>query len=245
VGIGIRSAATFVPNDPLSSTNTATCNAPAGVAERDVMFAVVARSPTASATTALTSSGWTVDSFTSANANAGPLAVLHRVATASEASTYTFTSASYTGTDAWFVAIVALTGVNNTSPVAAGPTVQDAGSASSSVVAPSVTVPAGMPAQALLVCAFIAVKFNATPNVYGWTPPSGMAEQVDLGANFIYGCVDTEAVDAGATGTNTAISITRSGGAATAPANPARAVSFAVRPDGSPPVFLSQYSSYH
>lgn len=244
--IAVRSTATFVPNDPLSSTNTATCTAPAGVADDDLVVAVVARSPTASATSALTSSGFTVNLFSAANANNGPSAVLWKVAGPSEPANYTFTSVSYTGSDAWDVMLAAITGVDTTNPIATSTSVTDAGSASSSVVAPSITIPTGLPAQAMLLCAFLAVKFNATPNLYGWTPPAGMTEIIDLGANFTYGSVSTLLVGSGATGTKTATSITRSGGAATAPANPARALSFALRPaPTTTPVFVSQYSSYH
>src|ERR1700759_5394322 len=100
MAIALRDATLFVPNDPLSSTNTATCTAPT-VQQFDVLTAVVARSPTASATTAFTSSAWTVGGFFTSTAAQGPAAMLWKVAGASEPSTYTFTSASYTGSDAW------------------------------------------------------------------------------------------------------------------------------------------------
>ena len=63
MAIVYRGSADFVPNDPLGSTNTATCNAPTGRVAGDVMVAVVARSPTASTTSAFTATGWTVDGF--------------------------------------------------------------------------------------------------------------------------------------------------------------------------------------
>jgi hypothetical protein len=243
MAIGLRSTATFVPNDPLSSTNTATCNAPAGIQNLDVLVAVVARSPTASATTALTSTGWTVNNFFTSTANQGPSAMLWKVAGGSEPSTYTFTSVSYTGSDAWDVMLMAFSGVDTVTPIAANAAVTNAGSASSSVVAPTVT-PTD---DGLLVCAHLAVKFNATANTYGWTPPAGMAEIIDLGANFIVGAVSTVDSFAGvASGTKTATFITRSGGAATTPQNPAQGMTFALDAASSYIApFVSQYGSFH
>ena len=171
--------------------------------------------------------------------------MLWRVATASDTSTYTFTSVGFTGTDAWDVMIAAYSGVDTLDPTAVATAFTAAGSASSSVVAPSVTIPTGLGSPALMVSAFLAVKFNATPNLFGWTPPSGMTERDDLGANFTYGSLADVLVGSGATGTKTATSITRSGGASTAPDNPALGLSLALRPAGGPVPFVSMYNSFH
>lgn len=213
---GFRSAASFAADVNGAS---ATCTKPAGTVSGDVLIAVVSRSQTAAATTSFTSSGWSVAGFFPGSATYAPIAVLTKAAGGSEPANYTFTSNGFSGEDQFVIHIMALTGVDTATPIAVAPVALDAGSASANVVAPSITIPAGLPDQAWLVCAFTALWFGTA----SFGQATGMTERVDVGDVWLHIATNTQAVGAGATGTRTAVF-------SQSPSNAPRAISFAIRP---------------
>lgn len=221
MSITVRSSS-YVPlsGDGDVSGGSVSCAKPSGVVSGDLLVAVVARSQTAAATTSFTSSGWTSAAFFAGSSvgNDPVVGVLWKAAGGSEPTSYTFTSTSYSGTDQFVVHILALTGASTTSPFVVTPVKTDAGSTSSSVVAPSVSPSVD---DSLLVCWFACLYFGSGTT---WTTPSGMTERVDRGGVWLHPATDTELrPSSGATGTRTAVhSVT--------PAHPGRSLSFAIRP---------------
>lgn len=233
--IAVRSSAFFAPPDPLGSTNTGTCDKPPGTVVGDLLVAGVARSQSGAATTGFTAPGWTVSTFHAGNASQGPSQVLTLPAGAAEPANYTFTSTTFTGTDNWEIMIVALTGADLVNPIAVAAASTDQGAAASAVDAPTLTIPAGLPDNALLLCLHYGIIYNATPNLYGFTPAAGMTEQEDQGSNWLNGALSYQSVGPGATGAKTATFVLKSSSAATTPQNPAWATSIAIRPALVPP----------
>lgn len=217
MAIGLRAVSSNA-NDVTGGTLV--CNKPSGVVSGDLLVAIVGRDQDAAATTNFTSSGWTLDTFFSGTSTYATLAVLWKVAGGSEPATYTFTSTSYSGGPSQFVIhIVALTGASTASPIAVSAVKTDAGSANANIVAPTITIPAGLSDPAWLFTAHTALWFGSA----SWTPPSGMTERIDDGDVWMHVETNTESRTAGATGTRTA-SFSQT------PSLAGRAISFAIRP---------------
>lgn len=233
MAIAVRSSAAAAA-DP--STNTLGIIRPsaAGLAPAagDLLVAVVARDEAASSATGFTcTSGgtWTSRYFVAATATAPTIAVLTRTATASEPTTYSFVSTGSSAQGQFGIHLLVLTDADTTTPIAVSPVLTTAGSATTNNLAPTITIPTGLPDTALMVCAYFGFRFNSTPNSYGWTTPTGMTEVTDLGDVWMYIAVDVEQRSSGATGTRQSSFVTRPN-TTTAPSNPARAISFALRP---------------
>jgi hypothetical protein len=132
VPISTRSFATTV--NPAAAT-TVVVNKPAGVIAGDVMYATVLSFPQVSGVHA-TSPGWTDVAFIDDAGGINSLTVLRKVAGGAEPATYTFTGNASPNMQNG--ALLALIGVNNTTPEDAVATVTN-GASSLSVVAPSIT----------------------------------------------------------------------------------------------------------
>lgn len=162
----------------------------------------------------------------------GPTGVLTRTATGAEPASYSFTSTGFSGVDQFSVHLLVLSAADTSSPFAVTPAKTDqasGGGISSNVVAPGATVPAGMPDNGLLVTHHQALKYNAVPNSFGFNAPAGMTEVLDQGDVWVSAASYVEQRAAGATGTRTAVFVTRPN-TTTTPNNPARALSFVIRP---------------
>lgn len=231
MAVGFRSSS-FRPTSGVGDVDggSTTCTTPAGVQAGDLLVAVAARSQTAAATTSFTSSGWTAAGFFAGTSSGyPPVGVLWKVAGASEPSSYTFTSNNYSGLDQFVVHILALTGASTSSPFQASPAKNDAGSVTSSVTAPSVSVVE----PGLLVSWFSVLHYESGTT---FSTPTGMTERVDAGGIWLHASTCTEVRSSGATGARTA---TYLGGT---PAEPPRGVSFAIR-EGTQTVTASGIAS--
>lgn len=232
MAITFRSATTRAGDVNGGSTTGAR---PAGLAAGDVLVAVVARSQTASGVSSFSSSGWTVAGFFAGSSSLPPMAVLWRVATAADvtATSWTFTSNGFSGNDQFNLHILAFDGVDTANPIAVAPVRTDASAAASTAVAPSVTIPAGLPDSAWMVSAWAGLYYFATENSYTWNAPATMTRRSDQGGSWLHFAVATEPRAAGATGTRTGTFVRRSTNAAQAVNNGPRALSFALRPENT------------
>jgi len=149
---------------------TLTLNVPAGTVQNDVMIAVVAVRPSASAITE--PAGWTLIRLQPDNTNITQnLATYRRVASNSEPANYTWT---FSGAPTGAVGgIMTFYGVDTTTPInVSGGQVAGSGDISAFVVtAPSVTTTV---ANTMLVTAY-AVPSSGTPGS-AWSPPLDMTE---------------------------------------------------------------------
>ena len=159
-GITFRAASSAATN-----TQSLAVSRPSGTAANDVMIASISVRPYTATITAPT--GWTLVrrvNYTSLQTSS--LAVYRRVATSSEASSYTW---SFSGATYGAGGIQSFTGVDTTSPVnvEAGQAVGEG----MSFATPSVTTTV---ANAMLVSA------HSFPTSTTWDPPSGMTEGIDV-----------------------------------------------------------------
>ncbi|MBP2370214.1 hypothetical protein [Pseudonocardia parietis] len=231
MAIGFRSSSSAVPNTNGDvEGSTVSCPRPTGVQAGDLLVAFVARSQTSASTTSFSASGWTVAGFFAGSSSYGPVAVMWRAAGSSEASSYTFTSNGFADLDQFIVHILAFTGASTTDPILVTPAKNDAGSNSSSVTAPSIS----LPSAGVLLCWFAAIHY--TESSVSLSTPSGMTERVDAGGVWLHPSTCTEDRSSGSTGTRTA---TYSGGTT---AHPPRGVSLAIR-EGSQTVTPTSIAS--
>lgn len=218
MAIAFVSGATSVGSP--TTTTTKTCNKPVGVANGHFLVAIVSRDQDASSVTGFTSSGWVQQTFFSVNSQYPSVGFLYKFAGSSEPTSYTFTNTGGGSTDQFGVHILAFSGVDISDPFLVDPIKTDATSASASVTAPGVTIPSGLAAQAMLVCAYLAVNGTGI----SWSAASsGMTENTDDGDTWLQMATYREARPAGASGSKTVT-------ASTTPNLPARGVSFALRP---------------
>ena len=159
-GIAFQSAASAATN-----TTSLAVNLPSGTAENDVMIAAISVRPYTATITA--PSGWTLVrrvNFTTLQTSS--LAVYRKVATSSEASSFTW---SFSGNTYAAGGIQSFSGVDTSNPV----NVENGQGTSESLshATPSVTTTV---ANAMLVTA------HSFPSSTSWTPPSGMTEGFDV-----------------------------------------------------------------
>lgn len=202
---------------PTTNTQKA-CNKPTGLANGHFMVAIVARDQDAVGVTGFTSSGWQQAAFFARTTSYPSVGILWKFAGSSEPTSYTFTSTGATSTDQFGIHILAFSGVNTSDPFVVDAVKTDASGASTSVQAPGVTIPAGLPAQAMMVSAYLALGSAMT-----WSPPSGMTECSDDGDTWLQMATYREARPTGASGSRNAT-------ASTTPNLPPRALSFALAP---------------
>ncbi len=220
-----------------SVTTTQTVTKPGGAgapASGDVLVAILARSQDSPVTAFVGSSGgtWTSRGLFAANASTvkPPIGILTRTATGSEPASYSFTSTGATASDQFHVILLVCSGVDASNPLSVTPAATDAASNATSLSAPSVTIPSGLPDYSLMLSVWAAFKYNATTNAYGWTPPGTMTELGDIGFDWLHWAVAGEQRTTGATGTRTANFILRSNSSAQTTQNPGRGMTFALRP---------------
>lgn len=205
-----------------SATHATTGNAtslavtkPTGTTSGDVLLAVVWQDSDGYTNQAAlqppASSGWLQAGSTIPSTGTSTWGkVFYKVAGGSEPASYTFALASGSSTS---LHLLAISGANTGSPLSVAPAVTNA-AASTSMVAPSISVAAGD----LLVCSFTGQSTTAL----SWTPPGGMTEASDAASSYCAGEVATEVrATAGATGTRTAT-------ANVAPASNYNAISLAI-----------------
>lgn len=192
----------------VASAGSETVSAPAGVASGDLLIAVVGTS--GQGARGASASGWTLQG---ANPGSPALshAVLWKVATASEPSSYTFTGAGTFG-----VTVAALTGADTSAPFDAAPAF-DSGS-QGPFTAPSVDIAT---TGSLLICAF-GILYHAPELPAGMT---ALGDGFTLSYTKYFAPFSQAGMQPGATGA-------RQAGDAFASWE---AVAFAIKPGGSTP----------
>lgn len=149
-------------------------------------------------------SGWTaLASIDQGSAFEHELRLYWKIAGGSEASTYTVAIGGQGGGNNFGYGLIwTYTGHDATTPIQVSATQRNT-SSSTSATCPSVTTTS---ADTTLVCVYVSGN-NSVSNT--WTPPSGMTERQDGGANptgFVVGVADLAVASSGATGTKTATS---------------------------------------
>lgn len=173
---------------------------PAGTTEGDLLIAFATSDADGNLAAMTAPAGWSLlGQSTGTDGVMPPLKVWRKIATSSETTTYTFPDAN--GAQS-LAAVMAITGHNAASPIAAGATFNLDGSFTTSHTAPSVTGVAG----GLLITAFVA------GDNLSFTPPTGMTEILDVpavttGSAFCRLAVNTQELGAdGSTGTRVSTS---------------------------------------
>lgn len=189
-------------------TSATLATKPADWATDDVVLAIVTTSQDSDATTAFSGTGWTTDAGSFFNDNAGAAYInsgfLWRQAGAS--GPYTISKVGDTANDQLIVHFLAFSGVDTTTPIAATPAATDAAVNATSLVAPAVTPAAGLPSQAMLICAWVSAWFIAGGvGADRWgAVPAGMTEGQDYGGAWSQMVSAYQLVDSGSsTGTRT------------------------------------------
>lgn len=202
-----------------------TVPAPSGINEGNLLLTCLTRSGTSSAATSITGSGWTVAEFFSGSY---PSAILWKIATGSEPSSYSFNSAPPTDLDQFVAHISRWSGVDTESPILVAPAVQNS-TTGNNLVAPSITIPSGVDG-AVLVTHLIGKRYTDPPPNPGVNTPSGMTAVQGIGGAWSRMGSSYQSVSSGATGTRSATLV---GGDPEAQAR--RGISLALRPaDGDP-----------
>jgi hypothetical protein len=161
--IRLRSYSTGTVN----SGTAITLDTPAGTAANDILVSIYAFNPGGGSFS--TPAGWTWIDIESGPA--GGIAGLYKVATASEPATYTFTNGGFTGTIVgWLGAYV---GVDTASPIDTWTGGQITTSTTSHTTWTGITT--ATPYE------MVVAAFNVNANGATWTPPSDMAEVVEVG----------------------------------------------------------------
>lgn len=233
--VDVRSVSSRAGEDAAGDTGDTNLvvDAPAGVADGDLLVAFAERSGTATSVTEFTASGWAEAGFIPSPGDHAVIGVLTRPAGASEPATYTFNVDAFDGTDQFIVHILCLTGADTTDPLAVVPEFLDAPSTSSQARAPSIDIPAGLPDDALLITHHTLFNYEAPgdPQPQWIGLPAGMTLAADASGVWLRSLTVTELVGAGATGDRDATFEQTSEG-------PPRCLSLAIRPasTGPPPV---------
>jgi hypothetical protein len=184
---------------------------PAGMAVGDYLVAFVTTSGDSPNTTALTSPGWDPTFYDDggASGSATNSAVLTKAATSADVSGsgWTFSKVGDTATDQFAVHVVAIPGVDLSNPIVAGPTmVEGPFSTSTDIETPALTIPAGLPGQALLLCNWVAFWWMDVAGANRWTiQTAGVSEAVDYGAAWSQMLTGYALVGAGSTGAKVAV----------------------------------------
>lgn len=182
---------TAVGNSTFSGTaaTSVTLGKPAGTQQGDVMLAVIALTGNLAVSAP---SGWTAATSV-LNGNNMAQAVFWRVATNSNADSYTFTWASSANVTS---AILSFRNANPTTPVSGS--IGQANASSTTITAGSITAPANG-----LVVGFFQVR-----NTSAITPPAGFAEDTQLSVNSCNLETSFRTYAAGSTGTIAAMCAT-------------------------------------
>lgn len=194
--VGIRNTASYVS---AASETTLVVPVPSGVQDGDVMFLAVFL--TASSGSITTPGGWTPIYANSvpASSTSSHASLFWRVA-ASEPGSYSVTVSSGRGS----ASIVALTGVDTTTPLDATDVAVDS-AAGLTVTAPSVTA-----AAATMLLSWFGGRVLGNGYLATWTPDGAETEQVDVGSAVAATSnssheLATQDVSSGATGTRAAV----------------------------------------
>ncbi len=182
----ITPIATTTADSAGEASSTVTVARPAGVVAGDVLVASLVLESNGESVNV--PSGWTLVGETDVHF---AMAVMYRIAGASEPANYTFTFSD----DAENIgSITAYRGVDNTNPI--GATAVDTNGGTSMLVMSSLTTTTSN--------AYV-VRSVASDNNAGYTPPAGYTERVDTdsGGSLSHGYADREMATAGATGTET------------------------------------------
>ena len=204
--------------DPSSNTTSSSCSKPAGVANGHFLVAFASRDNDATGVTGFSSTGWQLQTFYSPSGGFPSVGILYKFAGSSEPSSYTFNHSGTSSADQFGIHILAFSGVDISDPFLVDPAKTDTSTSSASSTAPGVTIPSGLPAQAMMVCAFLGLGSSST-----WSAgSSGMTECTDDGDSWLQMSTYREARPAGASGAKT---VTSSGSL-----QGRRGISFALRP---------------
>jgi hypothetical protein len=210
-------SASSIVADPSSNTTSQSCTKPAGVANGHFLVAIASRDNDATGVTGFSSSGWQQQTFYSPSGGFPSVGILWKFAGSSEPSSYTFNQSGTSSADQFGIHILAFSGVDTSDPFLVDPAKTDSSGSSSSVPAPGVTIPSGLPAQAMMVCAFLGLGSSTT-----WSAStSGMTECTDDGDSWLQMATYRELRPAGASGAKTVTAGSLQG---------RRGVSFALRP---------------
>lgn len=202
-----------------------TVSAPSGISEGNFLLACVTRSATSSGATSITGSGWDVAEFFSGSY---PSAILWKIATGSEPSSYQFNSAPSNSTDQFVAHVSRWSGVDSDSPILVAPVVQNS-TTGNNLVAPSITIPSGADG-AVLVVHLIGKRYAEPPPNPAVNTPSGMTSIQGIGGVWSRMGSSYQTVSSGATGTRSATLV---GGNPEGQAR--RGIALALRPsDGDP-----------
>lgn len=197
MAVGYRSITTLGFTDATTSVNV---TKPAGTASGDLLLCIIMNDDFArDFQVAPDVAGWTTIGQTpGAQFNgAGLVSAFRKVAGGSEPADYAFTKPADSGT---IIAMLALTGVDPTTPISGWSVFDGTGSSSTSQTANAVTGVTGDMAVAAWTC-------PAQAGGAAYTPPASMTERADLNDGFPWqlGAVATQALAAdGSTGTLTA-----------------------------------------
>ena len=192
---------------------TRDCAVPTGTADDDVLIAYAVLSQDDAAATGIAGPGFVEYPFAQAT-SIGRTAVLARRWNTGDPTTFTFTKTGSATSGTFAVEMIKVPGAEWSSGAgfAVAPVKTDQAAAGTAVSCPAVTVPAGLPSNAMVVRFYHTYYFLATKDgTDTWTPPAGHTELCDQSDEW---CSIGAAVLLRGAGTEVAANATASGSVA-------------------------------